>query len=117
MEVHLEKVKSYWKSKQLSFNNGEASLISVFFHEEDGYLFIGHVGVLVPDNYGSLIFIEKIAFQEPYQAIRFKNREDLNDYLMKKYNNAWDQEAIPPFIMENDELMEGYKVISNESKN
>ncbi len=109
---HLEKVKAYWKSKKLSFKNKGASLISVFFHEEEGYLFIGHVGVLVPDRDGNLIFIEKVAFQEPYQAIRFKDRNDLNDYLMKKYNNSWGQETIPPFIMENDELMEGYKVIS-----
>lgn len=113
LEVHLKNVKNYWESKKLSFKNKDASLISVFFHEEDGYLFIGHVGVLVPDMDGNLIFIEKIAFQEPYQAIRFKDRNNLNNYLMGKYDKSWGQETIPPFIMENDELMEGYKVISN----
>lgn len=111
--VHLKNVKDYWKSRKLSFKNKNASLISVFFHEEEGYLFIGHVGVLVPDIDGHLIFIEKIAFQEPYQAIRFKDRNRLNEYLMKKYNHSLGQETIPPFIMENDKLMEGYKVISN----
>ena len=114
LEVHLKNVKNYWKSKKVSFKNKDASLISVLFHEEDGYLFIGHVGVLVPNIDGNLIFIEKVAFQEPYQAIRFKDRNNLNDYLMKKYNNSWGQETIPPFIMENDKLMEGYKVISNQ---
>ena len=114
LEVHLKNVKDYWKSKKITFKNMDASLISVFFHEEQGYLFIGHVGVLVPDADGNIIFIEKVAFQEPYQAIRFKDRNDLNDYLMKKYNNSWGQKTIPPFIMENDELMEGYKVISNQ---
>ncbi len=115
LEVQVGKVKDYWKSKNISFKNEGTSLISVFFHEEDGYLFIGHVGVLIPDNKGNLLFIEKVAFQEPYQVIRFKDRSDLNDYLMKKYNISWGQNTIPPFIMENDKLMEGYKVVSNNN--
>ncbi|MGI6751607.1 MAG: DUF4300 family protein [Anaerovoracaceae bacterium] len=110
LEDNLSKVKDYWKSKKLSFEKAGASLISVFFHEEEGYLFIGHVGILVPDIGGNLIFLEKVAFQEPYQAIRFKDRNKLNEYLMGRYNNSWGQDTIPPFIMENDELMEGYKV-------
>lgn len=114
LDVHLKAVKEYWNSKQLSFKSADASLISVFFHEEDGFLFIGHVGVLVPGRDGNLIFAEKVAFQEPYQAIRFANRSELNYYLMKKYDNSWGQETIPPFIMENDELMEGYKALSNQ---
>lgn len=114
LDVHVKNVKDYWKSKNISFKSKDASLISVFFHEEDGFLFVGHVGVLVPGADGNLVFIEKVAFQEPYQAIIFKDRSELNDYLMGKYDNSWGQETISPFIMENDELMEGYKVVSKD---
>ena len=41
---------------------------------------------------------------------RFKNGEsEILDYLMEKYDTAWDQDTTRPFIMENDSLMEGYR--------
>jgi len=115
LDDHLEKVQNYWKSKKVVFKSNDVKLITVFFHEEDGYLFVGHVGVLVPDFAGNLFFIEKVAFQEPYQVIRFKDRVEMNEYLMKKYDNAWGQNTIPPFIMENDELMEGYRALQGQN--
>lgn len=52
-----------------------------------------------------LINVEKVAFQEPYQSIRFKDRAELSDYLLEKYDLSWGQEVASPFIMENDQLM------------
>ena len=37
--------------------------------------FIGHVGILVPSEDGYL-FVEKLTFEEPYQAIKFATKED-----------------------------------------
>ena len=54
-------------------------------------------------------FIEKLAFQEPYQAILFANRTELSDYLMNRYDIEWEQPNAIPFIMENDQLMDGYR--------
>ena len=31
------------------------------------------------------------------------------DYLMEKYDTAWGQDTTRSFIMENDELMDGYR--------
>lgn len=111
ISVHLNKVKDDWQSKDIKFlNSDKVSLISVFFHfEEDSYLFIGHAGVLIPTEDGKLLFLEKLSFQEPYQAIKFDNRIELNDYLMNKYDVSWGQPTAKPFIMENDELLEGYR--------
>lgn len=111
ISVHLNKVKKDWKSKDIKFlNKDKASLISVFFHfGEDNYLFIGHAGVLISAEDGKLLFIEKLSFQEPYQVIKFGNRVELNDYLMNKYDVSWDQPTAKPFIMENDQLLEGYR--------
>ena len=68
---------------------------------------MGHTGVLFPVD-GSYIFIEKISFEAPYQVLKFASKEDLNTYLMLKYEEKR-EEAVKPFIMENEELLKEYK--------
>ena len=105
-----------WKARGIAFRYAndptKASLISVVFHSqltpEENMIFVGHVGVLLPFE-GKLLFIEKLAFQEPYQAILFANRTELSDYLMNRYDVEWEQPNAIPFIMENDQLMDGYR--------
>ena len=62
---------------------------------------------------GTLYFVEKVAFQEPYRMLRFADRTALSDYLMGKYDTAWGQDTASPFIMENDELMDTKSPHSN----
>ena len=85
----------------------DASMVSVVLHDNlDGdYLFIGHVGLLLPLDNGYL-FLEKISFEEPYQAIKFSKKEDAYMYLKEKYKDYLDPEVAPPFIMENDKYIE-----------
>ena len=52
-----------------------------------------------------MLFVEKIAFQEPYRATWFEKRGQLHDYLMEKYDTAEDQETARSFILENDKLL------------
>ena len=118
ISVHLEKVKENWKRKEIEFSNEDKrSIVSVFFHDEQGYLFIGHMGVLIPTEDGKLLFLEKLSFQAPYQAVKFDNRIDLNDYLMNKYDISWGQPTAKPFIMENDQLLDGYRENPNNQEN
>lgn len=117
IDVHVRNIHEDWQEKEIEFADADKrSLISVFFHEEDGYLFIGHMGLLFPIEDGQLLFLEKLSFQEPYQAIKFANRVDLNDYLMNKYDLSWDQPTAAPFILENDQLLEGYRQISKNKE-
>lgn len=113
VSVHVENLRSDWQNRGIVFdNNPDVSLISVVFHDAwDGQnqLFIGHTGVLFQVSETELYFVEKIAFQEPYQLTIFNNRTELNDYLMTKYDTGTGQPTAAPFIMENDELMEGYR--------
>lgn len=116
--VHVKNVKEDWKKKEIHFTNEDkTSLISVFFHDEEGYLFISHIGVLIPTEDGKLLFLEKVGLQEPYQAVKFNKRVELNDYLMNKYDISWDQPTAKPFIMENDELLEGHRENPNNPDN
>ncbi len=115
--THVEQLQKDWKERGIRFDEKiTAKLITVLFHEyvdeNENYLFIGHTGVLIPHE-DELFFIEKLAFQEPYQLTIFKNRIELNDYLMTKYDNSVGQPTAKPFIMENDQLLEGYRQISN----
>lgn len=84
----------------------DASLVSVVIHDNlDGnYLFIGHIGVLVKTDEGYL-FVEKISFEEPYQAIKFPNRKAVYDYLKDKFKDYTDPNTCPPFVMDNGEYV------------
>lgn len=82
-------------------------MLSVVLHDNlDGdYLFIGHVGVLLPLEKGYL-FIEKISFEEPYQAIKFPDKESCYKYLKEKFEDYKDPNVAPPFIMENNKYID-----------
>lgn len=115
ISVHAKQLQDDWAERGIVFKDTDrASLISVVMHDmwdDENNLFIGHVGVLLTSGEGELYFVEKLAFEEPYQLTKFKNRTQLNDYLMTKYDIDENQLTAPPFIMENDRLMEGYRRI------
>ena len=52
------------------------------------------------------IIEEKISFEEPYQAIKFSDKESCCKYLKEKYNDYTDPEVAHPFIMENNEYID-----------
>ena len=120
-ERHVKVVKKEWEYRGVAFRDNEKiRLITVFFHdkptEEESLLFVGHVGVLLTAEDGALYFVEKVAFQEPYRMLRFVDRTELSDYLMGKYDVSWGQDTARPFIMENGELMEGWRANPNGEK-
>lgn len=115
VDIHVKNIQEVWKKRGISFDKTDgASMISVFLHdqleENDDELFIGHAGVLLEQPHGELLFVEKVAFQEPYQVIRLANRTQLNDYLMGRYDISYGQETVSSIIFENDKLLEGYRV-------
>lgn len=108
IEEHVNTIHEEWKKRGIVFSKQDkVSLISVFFHsdiDDENVLQIGHTGLLFDDKDG-LYFFEKLAFQEPYQLIKFKNRKQLSKYLMEKYDVNENQPVSRPFIFENDRLL------------
>ena len=51
---------------------------------------------------------KKLTDEELIRRLRM-GETGIIDYLMEKYDTAWDQDTTRPFIMENDSLMEGYR--------
>lgn len=107
-------VKENWAAKGIRFTNPNASLVSVFIHdtidEDRVNVFVGHVGILVPSADGGYFFIEKISFELPYQVLKFANKQELSDYLMYHYDVDTTGSSAQPFIFDNGELIEGYRV-------
>lgn len=104
IRLHAQKMAEHFST--ITFDD-KAQMISVVLHDNlDGdFLFVGHVGVLVPDQYGYL-FVEKLAFDEPFQAVRFKTKDDCFNYLYTKYQHYHDDTTAKPFIMANNQLVE-----------
>ena len=87
IQVHLKNFQNAWKERGITFSDStKIRLISVIFHdnfgEDDSTLMIGHTGILLPAS-DALYFVEKVAFQEPYRFLKFKNRTELSDYLIR----------------------------------
>ena len=104
VKVHAAKMENFLS--QFKFNE-KARMLSVVVHDDlDGQsLFIGHVGILVPSEDGYL-FVEKLTFEEPYQAIKFATKEDCYKYLDTKYENYTGEGLAKPFIMDNDKWVQ-----------
>ena len=104
VKVHAAKMEQYLSQFKLNEN---ARMLSVVVHDDlDGQsLFIGHVGILVSSEDGYL-FVEKLTFEEPYQAIKFATKEDCYKYLDTKYENYTGEGLAKPFIMDNDKWVQ-----------
>lgn len=109
----ISEIEKAVNSRGITWNdNINAKMISVWFHNDDeidgNILFIGHTGILVPCE-DKLMFIEKLSFNEPYQALILNNRTELSDYLMEKYDIEYNQQTTRPFIFENGTLMKNFR--------
>ena len=103
IKIHANNMEKYFENFKFDDN---ARMLSVVIHDNlDGdYLFVGHVGVLVPDEDGFL-FVEKLSFEEPYQAIKFSTKEQCYKYLSTKYENYTGDGLAKPFIMDNNKMV------------
>ena len=103
IKIHANNMEKYFENFKFDDN---ARMLSVIIHDNlDGdYLFVGHVGVLVPDEDGFL-FVEKLSFEEPYQAIKFSTKEQCYKYLSTKYENYTGDGLAKPFIMDNNKMV------------
>lgn len=103
IKIHANNMEKYFENFKFDDN---ARMLSVVIHDNlDGdYLFVGHVGVLVPDKDGFL-FVEKLSFEEPYQAIKFSTKEQCYKYLSTKYEDYTGDGLAKPFIMDNSKMV------------
>lgn len=104
IQIHAKNMEEYFENFKF---HEKVRMISVIIHDNlDGdFLFVGHVGVLVPDQEGFL-FVEKLSFEEPYQAIKFAAKKECYQYLQDKYADYTGEGLAKPFIMDNNKKVE-----------
>ncbi len=102
-QVHLKNIKKYFEEHNIKFNTKPwFSVISMINHDDlDNILFIGHIGILLEAE-GKFVFLEKLSFDLPYQAVVFDKKSEVYDYFMKKYGDMISENTAKPFLMEND---------------
>jgi hypothetical protein len=97
-----------WNEYGILLDNDKVSLINVLVHDSyDNVIFIGHSGLLIKLE-DKLLFVEKIAFEQPYQITILNDKNDLKELLFARKNYFGDKNEEGPFIFENDTLIYEY---------
>ncbi|MBQ6794619.1 MAG: DUF4300 family protein, partial [Clostridia bacterium] len=95
------------EERGIEFKNSDLKFIGMVAHntidESNPFLFLDHAGVLYEKN-GSVYLLEKLAFQEPYQWIKFPSEEEIIKYFESKYNLDSTGKMAEPIYMINDKL-------------
>lgn len=108
IETHVASIEKYWKEHGINIKSQDGlSMIMLINHSDlDDVLFIGHIGVLMQADNGNYLFLEKLSFDLPYQAVIFDNKSQVHAYFMQKYGDMTSADTAPPFLMENMRLFE-----------
>ena len=99
---HAATYAKNWTDSGFNINDPAVSLISIVFADVyDELTFVGHTGVLIKTD-DSLVFIEKIAFEQPYIITKAENLEQIVDMLRARSDYQPGEGEPKPVIFEND---------------
>jgi hypothetical protein len=70
----------------------------------DHIAFVGHTGLLI-DKGEYKLFVEKLAFEQPYQVTRFNNTDELVAMLSSRPEYAAEEGKEPSVIFLNDKAI------------
>ena len=94
-----------WKYYGFQVDSDRLSLLSIVIYDPySDVVFVGHTGVLIKysDYY---LFIEKIAFEQPYQATRVHNMDELLDIMSLRPEYFGEEGEAGPFVYCNGEYL------------
>lgn len=106
-EVQKKVLEQALKERGIQFKNSNLKFIGVVEHDtvdvSEPYLYLGHAGVIYEKD-GYVYLLEKLAFQEPYQWIKFPSEEEIIQYFEAKYDLDTTGTMAKPIYMINDKL-------------
>lgn len=106
-EDYKDVIMKEFDARGIKFKNEDVKVVSVYINSNDeidgNILFIGHTGLMYESG-KKYYFLEKLSFQEPYQLLKFNNKKEIYDYLMKKYNQKLDENSHEAIITENNKI-------------
>ena len=110
-ESYADAFSSHWKAHGIHFDSETASIISIVFEtfEEDA-VFVGHTGVLVDCRGdsgapGDYLFVEKIAFGDPFLATWLDSPEELLDVFSQRPDYFAGENGPAPLVFRNGECL------------
>ncbi len=94
-----------WKTHGIRFDSATVSLISVVMEDTmSRTAFVGHAGLLL-DEGDHLLFVEKLAFEQPYQATVLNDTDELVELLAARPEYAAEEGKEPSAICRNDTVI------------
>lgn len=105
-DKHPEKTFSdNWKKYGFQIDSNRISLISIAIYDPDSdAMFVGHTGVLIKYN-DYYLFVEKIAFEQPYQATKVNNMDELLSILSLRPEYFGEEKEAGPFVYNNGDYV------------
>ena len=94
-----------WQHYGFRIDSDRISLLSIVIYDPDSdVVFVGHTGILIKysDYY---LFVEKIAFEQPYQATKAHDMEELLNILSLRPEYFGEEGEIGPFVYCNGEYI------------
>ncbi len=94
-----------WERHGIRFASEKVSLISVVIEDTmSKTAFVGHAGLLI-DEGSQLLFVEKLAFEQPYQATKLRNTDELVAMLSARPEYAAEDGKEPSVICRNNSVI------------
>lgn len=115
-------LENKWEKYKIKLNSKNVSLISVVMEDTlSKKAFIGHSGLLINKD-GYFLFVEKRAFEQPYQVTKVRTVDRLVKILSSRKEYAAGNDEEPSVICMNDKMIgrigsigAGYKKQSKET--
>lgn len=94
-----------WKHYGFEIDSDRISLLSIVIYDPySEVVFVGHTGILIEysDYY---LFVEKIAFEQPYQATKVHTMEELLNIMSLRPEYFGEEGEAGPFVYNNGEYI------------
>ena len=94
-----------WKHYGFQIDSDKISLLSIVIYDPDSnVVFVGHTGILIKSSDGYL-FVEKIAFEQPYQATKVHTMDELLDIMSLRPEYFGEEGESGPFVYNNGDYV------------
>lgn len=106
LQEQSDAIAAAWQERGITIQDNEKiSLITMYLHDNyENKRFVGHTGVMLNLEDGVLL-IEKYGWNEPFQATKFANEQDMVKYLLNRPDLAGDGTEKPVIVMKNDTVI------------
>lgn len=94
-----------WNDYGFHIDNDKISLLSIVIYDPDSdVVFVGHSGILIKysDHY---LFVEKIAFEQPYQATKVHTIDELLNIMSLRPEYFGEDGEVGPFVYTNGKYL------------